>query len=217
MTDQGAKRKSVGGSGSTEPERQIPNGPEDDARRKSQGAKGSPDKTNKRRKVNHACVYCRRSHMTCDDERPCTRCIKRDIGHLCHDEPREPPKRMRSEQELAPAEKAVEHRHETAPAADGFTAYDQGEGAGLVVGAARSATGDGAATAGAAPPLVQPKPISPAQLHKQPNANQPMMNFDQWEFGAPGQDHFSDMHTLHPYNTFNTSEVRTSTICWVTF
>ncbi|OHE93557.1 transcriptional regulator [Colletotrichum orchidophilum] len=30
-----------------------------------------------------ACVYCRRS------ERPCTRCIKRNIGHLCHDEPRE--------------------------------------------------------------------------------------------------------------------------------
>ncbi|KID97964.1 Zn(2)-C6 fungal-type DNA-binding domain protein, partial [Metarhizium majus ARSEF 297] len=43
----------------------------------------------KRRKVNHACVYCRRSHMTCDLERPCTRCIKRNIGHLCHDEPRD--------------------------------------------------------------------------------------------------------------------------------
>ncbi|KAF4437678.1 hypothetical protein F53441_12968 [Fusarium austroafricanum] len=36
---------------------------------------------------NHACVYCQRSHMRCDLERPCTRCIKRNIGHLCHDEP----------------------------------------------------------------------------------------------------------------------------------
>ena len=27
----------------------------------------------KRRKVNHACLYCRRSHMTCDDGRPCQR------------------------------------------------------------------------------------------------------------------------------------------------
>ncbi|SCO15579.1 uncharacterized protein FFB20_14784 [Fusarium fujikuroi] len=35
---------------------------------------------------NHACVYCRRSHMSCDLGRPCTRCIKRNIGHLCHDE-----------------------------------------------------------------------------------------------------------------------------------
>ncbi|KAI7642513.1 hypothetical protein KC318_g21464, partial [Hortaea werneckii] len=49
------------------------------------------------RKVNHACVYCRRSHMTCDLERPCTRCVKRDIGHLCHDEPREGPKRTKSD------------------------------------------------------------------------------------------------------------------------
>ena len=30
-------------------------------------------------------------------ERPCTRCIKRNIGHLCHDEPREPSKPARSE------------------------------------------------------------------------------------------------------------------------
>ncbi|KAJ3165958.1 hypothetical protein HDU88_003833 [Geranomyces variabilis] len=39
-----------------------------------------------RRKVSHACLYCRRSHMTCDDGRPCQRCIKRKIAHLCHDD-----------------------------------------------------------------------------------------------------------------------------------
>ncbi|WFD29947.1 Transcription factor [Malassezia sp. CBS 17886] len=39
-----------------------------------------------RRKVNTACIYCRRSHMTCDENRPCLRCVKRDIGHLCRDE-----------------------------------------------------------------------------------------------------------------------------------
>jgi hypothetical protein len=32
-------------------------------------------------------------------ERPCTRCIKRNIGHLCHDEPRESARRNRSEHE----------------------------------------------------------------------------------------------------------------------
>ncbi|KAL0087745.1 hypothetical protein J3Q64DRAFT_1638186, partial [Phycomyces blakesleeanus] len=37
-----------------------------------------------------ACVYCRRSHMTCDDGRPCQRCIKRSIGHMCHDEAKNP-------------------------------------------------------------------------------------------------------------------------------
>lgn len=46
-------------------------------------------KLNKRRKkANSACVYCRRSHMICDNLRPCKRCIKRGISHMCHDEPR---------------------------------------------------------------------------------------------------------------------------------
>ncbi|CCL99377.1 uncharacterized protein FIBRA_01395 [Fibroporia radiculosa] len=53
---------------------------------------GKKKKGPKRRKVNHACLYCRRSHMTCDEGRPCQRCIKREIGHLCHDERRPPPK-----------------------------------------------------------------------------------------------------------------------------
>ncbi|KAJ3215424.1 hypothetical protein HDU67_000408 [Dinochytrium kinnereticum] len=44
----------------------------------------------KRRKVSQACVYCRRSHMTCDEGRPCQRCIKRKIAHLCHDESKGP-------------------------------------------------------------------------------------------------------------------------------
>ena len=60
----------------------------------------------KRKKISQACLYCRRSHMTCDLERPCARCVKRDIGHLCHDEPRDPPRRSKSElgvQEIAPA------------------------------------------------------------------------------------------------------------------
>ena len=41
----------------------------------------------RKKKVEKACIYCRRSHMICDDSRPCLRCIKRGIGHLCHDEP----------------------------------------------------------------------------------------------------------------------------------
>ncbi|KAG0152503.1 hypothetical protein CROQUDRAFT_70717 [Cronartium quercuum f. sp. fusiforme G11] len=47
----------------------------------------SKPKTVKRRKVAKACLFCKRSHMTCDDSRPCQRCIKREISHLCCDEP----------------------------------------------------------------------------------------------------------------------------------
>ncbi|KAL7419448.1 hypothetical protein Q5752_006286 [Cryptotrichosporon argae] len=38
-----------------------------------------------KRKTGKACVYCRRSHMVCEGGRPCERCIKRDIAHLCRD------------------------------------------------------------------------------------------------------------------------------------
>lgn len=44
-----------------------------------------PTKRLRRKKVDQACLYCRRSHMTCDDNRPCTRCVRRKISHLCHD------------------------------------------------------------------------------------------------------------------------------------
>jgi len=39
----------------------------------------------RRRKVTKACFYCQKSHMSCDKDRPCKRCISRNIGHLCKD------------------------------------------------------------------------------------------------------------------------------------
>lgn len=50
------------------------------------GAIGMSTQNKKRKKVSRSCVFCRRSHLICDDQRPCTRCIKRDIAHLCSDE-----------------------------------------------------------------------------------------------------------------------------------
>ncbi len=39
--------------------------------------------------------------VSCKQERPCTRCIKRNIGHLCHDEPRD--HESRKSKSLAPS------------------------------------------------------------------------------------------------------------------
>jgi hypothetical protein len=39
--------------------------------------------------------------VCCEQERPCTRCIKRNIGHLCHDEPRD--QETRKSKSLAPS------------------------------------------------------------------------------------------------------------------
>lgn len=41
--------------------------------------------TKKRKKVHQACAHCRRAHLSCQDERPCKRCIKKQID--CFDEP----------------------------------------------------------------------------------------------------------------------------------
>ncbi|KAK5112415.1 hypothetical protein LTR85_011524 [Meristemomyces frigidus] len=168
----------------------------------------------KRRKVNHACVYCRRSHMTCDLERPCARCVKRDIGHLCHDEPREPPKRSKSEigvAEIAPAPEEV--RQDV-----GANGNGQANGA-LQYGA--QGNGDMSAldeldsvAATAAPQqMAQPTPISPARLQRQQVAVNPVntnntMPTQSYDWNNNGvQNQFQDMHHLHPNYMFNTSEV----------
>nr|XP_018263674.1 transcriptional regulatory protein [Kwoniella dejecticola CBS 10117]OBR85832.1 transcriptional regulatory protein [Kwoniella dejecticola CBS 10117] len=46
---------------------------------------GESRKKRNKRSSGKACVYCRRSHMVCEGGRPCERCIKREIPHLCRD------------------------------------------------------------------------------------------------------------------------------------
>lgn len=41
------------------------------------------------------------ARLTMLKDRPCNRCIKRNIGHLCHDEPRETMKKSKSHTDLA--------------------------------------------------------------------------------------------------------------------
>uniref|UniRef100_A0A093XNT4 Regulator of drug sensitivity 2 n=1 Tax=Talaromyces marneffei PM1 TaxID=1077442 RepID=A0A093XNT4_TALMA len=142
----------------------------------------------KRRKVNHACVYCRRSHMTCDSERPCTRCIKRNIGHLCHDEPREPTKKNnRSDHE------------DSAVIGNEFT------------------NSHNLADAGNQPMLsdsslsIRPSTIDPSQAVQ--GNNQQVFGYNAGGSGGGdwamnGQSNgYQDMHTFHPSYMFNAPEV----------
>ncbi|OJD10558.1 hypothetical protein AJ78_08469 [Emergomyces pasteurianus Ep9510] len=39
----------------------------------------------RRKKAKRACFACQRAHLTCGDERPCQRCIKRGLQDACHD------------------------------------------------------------------------------------------------------------------------------------
>lgn len=175
---QDSKRKSMDGVSQ--------DGPESSAQKK------------KRRKVNHACVYCRRSHMTCDLERPCARCVKRDIGHLCHDEPRDPPKRSKSEvAELAPAGEDSLSPRELAPANGSISYSSQGNG--------DIASLQQHDSSSSGPQLAQPTPLSPVQLQNPGGRNNSFMGYDWNNSGA--QNQFQDMHHLHPNYMFNTSEV----------
>lgn len=41
--------------------------------------------SSKRNKVARACIFCKRSHVSCEEARPCSRCIARGIGEHCCD------------------------------------------------------------------------------------------------------------------------------------
>jgi hypothetical protein len=170
-------------------------------KRKESEVGDSDNGKKKRRKVNHACVYCRRSHMTCDLQRPCARCVKRDIGHLCHDEPREPPKRNKSEAGMPDIAPAPDPADEAQPV-NGNGQYRQHQ--------RQQSNGDiHFADGNGAPQIAQPRPISPSRLHhRAPSMNSASsnpLNFD-WN-NTNVQNQFQDMHHLHPNYMFNTSEV----------
>ncbi|KAG0262781.1 Transcriptional regulator of nonfermentable carbon utilization [Mortierella polycephala] len=55
------------------------------------GSRSSPDQNQqnetpqRRKKASRACFHCQKAHLTCDDSRPCQRCIKRDLAATCAD------------------------------------------------------------------------------------------------------------------------------------
>ncbi|KAI8891305.1 hypothetical protein K501DRAFT_319343 [Backusella circina FSU 941] len=39
----------------------------------------------RKKKAARACIHCQKAHLTCDDSRPCQRCIKRNLANSCTD------------------------------------------------------------------------------------------------------------------------------------
>ncbi|KAF9871180.1 putative transcriptional regulator [Colletotrichum karsti] len=154
------------------------------------GAHAQPSKSpKKRRKVNHACVYCRRS------ERPCTRCIKRNIGHLCHDEPRDPDS------------KKAKSTHGTSVVDDSETTQSELAARGSIDQSAagsmgppppfdRKSSGFGPAVLGQGNPLHL---VSPGAVSGMPGNGSNMNQFagfsDAW---LTAQNHYHDMQNYPP-------------------
>ncbi|KAF2719202.1 hypothetical protein K431DRAFT_119502 [Polychaeton citri CBS 116435] len=61
----------------------------------------------RRKKARRACFACQRAHLTCGDERPCLRCIKRGLQDQCHDGVRKKAKYLHD----APAEALIPGFH----------------------------------------------------------------------------------------------------------
>ncbi|OZJ01862.1 hypothetical protein BZG36_05149 [Bifiguratus adelaidae] len=55
----------------------------------------SNTENSKRKKASRACYHCQKAHLTCDDSRPCQRCIKRDLASTCRDGIRKKAKYLR--------------------------------------------------------------------------------------------------------------------------
>lgn len=161
-------------------------------------------------------------------ERPCTRCIKRNIGHLCHDEPRETTKRSsRSERGQSAAED--EGSSNEFPTAQGMSGnVDVQDAAAAAAAAGQQLLPDG--TIGLQPSSVNSAAsVAPGNLSSsgQGLGATSQQSKDSWPwcrlFGLPltdvgfavvgyndwlaGQSQFQDMHSLHPSYMFNAPEV----------
>ncbi|KAI0663538.1 transcription activator of gluconeogenesis ERT1, partial [Cubamyces menziesii] len=54
----------------------------------------------KKKKANRACFHCQKAHLTCDDSRPCQRCIKRGMADNCTEGHRKKAKYLLDDEEL---------------------------------------------------------------------------------------------------------------------
>ncbi|MCJ1472156.1 hypothetical protein MMC13_000803 [Lambiella insularis] len=188
----------------------------------SGGEAGSNTSPKKRRKVNHACIYCRRSvshrtpvlhqvfrnHMTCDLERPCTRCVKRDIGHLCHDEPREAVRKSKGERSHTTGEDETPPKQEDQSTDRPVSSHDQQrmvDQKPLRQNGLDMVTPDTPADRKPNVRLAQSAPVSKAGIGTVGTGNQMIGGYNEWSLG--GQNPFHDMHTFHPSYMFNAPEV----------
>ncbi|KAH9931075.1 uncharacterized protein BXZ73DRAFT_90162 [Epithele typhae] len=55
----------------------------------------------KKKKANRACFHCQKAHLTCDDTRPCQRCVKRGMADNCTEGHRKKAKYLLDEEEIA--------------------------------------------------------------------------------------------------------------------
>ncbi|KAK3985786.1 meiosis protein SPO22/ZIP4 like-domain-containing protein [Cladorrhinum sp. PSN332] len=136
-------------------------------------------------------------------ERPCTRCVKRNIGHLCHDEPRDQAS-VKSKSTIGPSavhgsasgsQSDLGHGNLNRSAESmRLPSFDSNMNTGT--GQAANAAFDTAALGqGNQLQLVQPTPVSGVQANALSSSMSQFAGFsDAWL----ASNHFHDMHNFHP-------------------
>ncbi|KAF9929210.1 Transcriptional regulator of nonfermentable carbon utilization [Linnemannia zychae] len=68
---------------------------------------------NRRKKASRACFHCQKAHLTCDDSRPCQRCVKRDLAGSCTDGVRKKAKYLQESQQRAAEQAKFDQQAQT--------------------------------------------------------------------------------------------------------
>ena len=58
------------------------------------------NRPSRRKKASRACYHCQKAHLTCDDSRPCQRCIRKGLADQCVDGFRKKAKYLLEEDEI---------------------------------------------------------------------------------------------------------------------
>ncbi|RMJ11074.1 hypothetical protein BHE90_011317 [Fusarium euwallaceae] len=138
--------------------------------------------------------------MTCDLERPCTRCIKRNIGHLCHDEPRDADSKKAKSVQSIQTSSVVDESDAQSDMARSSISSTMGPPPNFDATRQRGAKGFGGVLGQGSPlSIVQPGHVSGLQGNTLNNGNSNANQFagfqDAW---MTAQNHFHDMHSFHP-------------------
>jgi len=94
----------------------APMAPKVDAQLATVAAKAVGVQKPKRKKASRACSHCQKAHLTCDDARPCARCVKKGLGASCTDGQRKKAKYLLEEDELQERRASEERAQATAAA-----------------------------------------------------------------------------------------------------
>lgn len=74
-----------------------------------------PTVKRRRKKASRACSHCQKAHLTCDDSRPCQRCVKRGLEDTCTDGARKKAKYLQEDESEADSDHRFQSNVMTPP------------------------------------------------------------------------------------------------------